>query len=96
MGCDCEEMRAGFIDASHYKICTNVSLVSLRNEISDAITNDQAHWKRYCCAIVTAVATRGFRPLDSECNAMLEEINVVTKSVSAAVPAPQTRMNSEM
>ena len=32
--------------------------------------------------------TRGVRPVERECNARLEEINEVVKSVSAAVPAP--------
>jgi hypothetical protein len=37
---------------------------------------------------VTAVITRGVRPVDKECNSIFEDVKEVVKSVSAAVPAP--------
>lgn len=43
-----------------------------------------------------AVATRGLRPVESACSSMLDEINAVVNSVSAAVPAPQHRIWGEM
>ena len=44
--------------------------------------------KRYCFSWVTAVMTRGVRPVDRAWRARFEEIREVVKSVSAAVPAP--------
>ena len=46
--------------------------------------------------MVIAVTTRGFLPVESACSSMLDEMVAVTNSVSAAVPAPQQRMDSEM
>lgn len=43
-----------------------------------------------------AVTTRGFRPVERACISMLEAISAVVNSVSAAVPAPQQRIESEM
>lgn len=57
---------------------------------------DVTHWNSLCLSIVMAVTTRGFLPVCSSCNCMLLEMSAVTNSVSAAVPAPQQRMLSEM
>ena len=43
-----------------------------------------------------AVTTRGLRPVESAWSSMLEEIIAVVNSVSAAVPAPQHRIESVM
>ena len=49
-----------------------------------------------CFNMVIAVTTRGFLPVDKACSSMLEEMSAVVNSVSAAVPAPQHRMESVM
>lgn len=46
--------------------------------------------------MVIAVTTRGFLPVDSACISIFEAMRAVVNSVSAAVPAPQQRMLSEM
>lgn len=52
--------------------------------------------KRYCLSMVMAVTTRGFLPVDSAWSSIFEDMDAVTNSVSAAVPAPQHRMDSEI
>lgn len=52
--------------------------------------------KSICLSIVMAVTTRGFRPVDRACSSILDEMRAVVNSVSAAVPAPQHRILSEM
>lgn len=42
------------------------------------------------------VATRGGRPVDSECSSILELMSAVVNSVSAAVPAPAHQIWGEM
>jgi hypothetical protein len=54
------------------------------------------HRKSICLSIVIAVTTRGLRPVCRPCSSMLDEIRAVVNSVSAAVPAPQHRMDSVM
>lgn len=49
----------------------------------------ESYRKSICLSIRLAVATRGRRPVDSECSSRLEEMSCVVISVSAAVPAPQ-------
>jgi len=41
-----------------------------------------------------AVTTLGFLPVERACNSILDEMRLVVNSVSAAVPAPQQRMDS--
>lgn len=50
--------------------------------------------KSICLSMVIAVTTRGLRPVDRACNSMFDEMSAVVNSVSAAVPAPQQRMES--
>ena len=58
-------------------------------------TNGRAtNLNRYCFSMVMAVTTLGFRPVESAWSSMLLEIIAVVNSVSAAVPAPQHRMDS--
>lgn len=54
------------------------------------------HWKSICLSMVMAVTTLGLRPVESACISMFDAMSAVVNSVSAAVPAPQQRMDSEM
>ena len=51
---------------------------------------------KYCLSMVIAVTTLGFRPVERAWSSMLLDIIAVVNSVSAAVPAPQHRMDSVM
>jgi len=46
--------------------------------------------------MVITVTTRGWRPVERECNSKLEEMRDVVNSVSAAVPAPAHQIEGEM
>ena len=50
---------------------------------------ESAHLNSMSCSILTAMTTRGFRPLFMEKMVRLEDRRSVVFSVSAAVPAPQ-------
>ena len=63
---------------------------------SRAVKGKVAYLNSICFNMVIAVTTRGFRPVESECSSILDEIMAVVNSVSAAVPAPQHRIDSEM
>ena len=52
--------------------------------------------KSICLSIVIAVTTLGFLPEERAWSSMLDEIRAVVNSVSAAVPAPQQRIDCVM
>ena len=54
----------------------------------------KSYLKSICFNIVIAVTTLGFLPLSNPNSSIFEEINAVVNSVSAAVPAPQHRIDS--
>jgi hypothetical protein len=47
-------------------------------------------------SMVMAVTTRGLRPVDKPWSSILDDMRAVVNSVSAAVPAPQHRIDSVM
>jgi len=58
------------------------------------VSRNITHRKSICFNMVMAVTTRGLRPVDRAWSSRLEEMRAVVNSVSAAVPAPQQRIDS--
>lgn len=91
-------MWASYIDAAEDERRADVSLVSVtRSHLYGELSREaDTYWKSICLSIVIAVTTRGFRPVERACNSMFDEMSAVVNSVSAAVPAPQQRIDSVM
>jgi hypothetical protein len=58
--------------------------------------SEETYLKSICLSIVMAVTTRGLRPVERPWSSILEDMSAVVNSVSAAVPAPQQRIDSVM
>ena len=93
-----EKLRTGSVNATEDKCGTDMTLVTRegRNEYNYYRRMGNAYRKSICLSMVIAVTTRGFLPVESACNSMFDAIRAVTYSVSAAVPAPQQRIDSAM
>lgn len=93
-----EKMWSSGVNSAKNKSSPDMALVSTRR-INNKILNtkvSRAHWKRYCFNIVITVTTLGFLPVERAWSSMFDDIDAVVNSVSAAVPAPQHRIDSVM
>lgn len=97
-----EQLRTGTVNPAEDQSSTDMTLmpVGIRNGVSPYtcihVFKSSTNRNSICFSIVIAVTTLGFRPVDSACNSMFDEIRAVVNSVSAAVPAPQHRIDSVM
>ena len=102
MRVDCEELRSGGINPSQDQGGSDMTLMPdirvkhLDESRSYDYPSRNTDRNNICFSMVIAVTTRGFRPVDRACSSMLEEMRAVVNSVSAAVPAPQHRIDSVM
>lgn len=87
-------MRACCIHAAENKSSTYMPLVSVEALGERGPFVEETYRKSICFSIVIAVTTLGFRPVDRPWSSMFEDISAVVNSVSAAVPAPQQRIDS--
>ena len=96
VGVDGEQVRTRLVDTAKDQRRADLSLVPSRAMSRFGECQIATHWKSICLSMVMAVTTRGLRPVVSPWSSMLDEMRAVVNSVSAAVPAPQQRIESVM